>query len=782
MKEAYNTMPRGHNAAGEDLGVICFPWLCNGPPGSASPSACRSHPEHPDHTPGALKCSRSHGNPGPGLTWIHFALALGFGGLRKEFVETLPPTDLIALHKLGAKAVAAHRNKIPVPKTFDTHAFLGESEEEAEWYLPLGASDPDEHFTPDWHLGGHVAPDYKTPIEEEVARVTAELAQVESQLVGSQLVGVLCGQQLLGGQREPDSAPISVAESLHFNTADMWIGGVKTPEISMANSEGPNFGIPEGGGSSEKDEGWQEIFRRQQRPVVGTKGNGKGGKGSTRYGKEGDVRVMSQGKKLTSTKHKIYGEHDLFPSPLVIANSLGVPISLNAIADPNHQAQVKISIQRGLKELHQILIAAHGPLDQAQQPGIGELAVFEVRVQSTALFMEPEWPQILQDLFPEEFIGFPTGSPMEVAKYPGEDPRCKMHVLAYKSAHTGSLQSNPMPEKTTVMWKSRKQITWKALVYEMPIASPMPAIHVTDLQIDCAFLPRRIFDTMTSRYKKEIALTLKCGAWKRLSHEEILSSFGCKQTPRVNKTRTGSHGERVFVLEISGFSEGDVTHINSCLKDAKQIHVTCSERAQDEDPAGDHTYTPAVLTYHVSTINAVKATLENSRTSLQESMSLAAARVNNLRENADKLIEIRQVIHPITMSKEERLESITRGLTQTLAERARDILDTMAVEDDALGFREMWESVLTDCRSCIASSMETTAVTLDSDKLSNFVFKLTDPEYVSQILGYDKNINMIMETDDKRTKIEMRSIDPDKCQDARQVRDYEANNNNNKKT
>ena len=67
-------------------------------------------------------------------------------------------------------------------------------------------------------------------------------------------------------------------------------------------------------------------------------------------------------------------------------------------------------------------------------------------------------------------------------------------------------------------------------------------------------------------------------------------------------------------------------------KDAKQIEVMCTEREegvyQGEDPAGDLAFTPAVLTFHLSTTNAVGETLETLRDNQQESVSMAAARVN----------------------------------------------------------------------------------------------------------------------------------------------------------
>ena len=93
----------------------------------------------------------------------------------------------------------------------------------------------------------------------------------------------------------------------------------------------------EGGGTSENDKGWQDAFKRHQRLPIGTKGSGKGGKGADPRAREADVSILSQGPKITSTKLKIYEEHDLFHRPLVVSNAQGIPIAYNSIADHAHQ-------------------------------------------------------------------------------------------------------------------------------------------------------------------------------------------------------------------------------------------------------------------------------------------------------------------------------------------------------------------------------------------------------------------------------------------------------------
>ena len=150
---------------------------------------------------------------------------------------------------------------------------------------------------------------------------------------------------------------------------------------------------------------------------------------------------------------------------------------------------------------------------------------------------------------------------------------------------------------------------------------------------------------------------------------------------------------------------------------------------------------------------------------------MAAGRVNKLWAAVTKLIEVRQVIMPMQMSEEERLESITLAVIIVLTERATDISDTMDIaESDTSLSRVLWEKARKEARKCILSVMETTAVTVGTDRLCHFVFQFSAEEYVEEILGHDCHINRIMDTTGKRTRIEMRKVDPDRCSDAKQIR------------
>ena len=124
------------------------------------------------------------------------------------------------------------------------------------------------------------------------------------------------------------------------------------------------------------------------------------------------MSILSQGPKITPTKYQIYAENDLFHKPLVVSNAQGIPLAHNAIADDAQKQQVKIATQRGLEELHDILINVHGPLSHAQTPGIGEPTVLQITIQSAVLFSDPDWHQILPELLPAEFLGFTTGPPI----------------------------------------------------------------------------------------------------------------------------------------------------------------------------------------------------------------------------------------------------------------------------------------------------------------------------------------------------------------------------------
>ncbi len=82
---------------------------------------------------------------------------------------------------------------------------------------------------------------------------------------------------------------------------------------------------------------------------------------------------------------------------------------------------------------------------------------------------------------------------------------------------------------------------------------------------------------------------------------------------------------------------------------------------------------------------AVRATLEILKDNQQESLCMAVDRVKKLWAEVTKLIELRQVIMPLHLTVEERLENITLALMMALKTRATGILDTMEEEDNDKG-------------------------------------------------------------------------------------------------
>ena len=97
---------------------------------------------------------------------------------------------------------------------------------------------------------------------------------------------------------------------------------------------------------------------------------------------------------------------------------------------------------------------------------------------------------------------------------------------------------------------------------------------------------------------------------------------------------------------------------------------------------------------------------------------MAAARVHKLWAEVPKLIEVRQVLMPISMTAEERLENIKVALILVLTARATDISDSMAMEiadNNTSVHSALWDKARKEARMCILSVIETTAVTVGTD-------------------------------------------------------------------
>ena len=69
-----------------------------------------------------------------------------------------------------------------------------------------------------------------------------------------------------------------------------------------------------------------------------------------------------------------------------------------------------------------------------------------------------------------------------------------------------------------------------------------------------------------------------------------MTRFTVWKVPRSQKFITGTESKKVFVLEVHGFSDGDVKHIIESIKMKDQITVQCCERDAREDEAGPLIY------------------------------------------------------------------------------------------------------------------------------------------------------------------------------------------------
>ena len=99
------------------------------------------------------------------------------------------------------------------------------------------------------------------------------------------------------------------------------------------------------------------------------------------------------------------------------------------------------------------------------------------------------------------------------------------------------------------------------------------------------------------------------------------------------------------MLEVFGFSDGDVKHIIGSIKLKEQITVQCCDRDEGEDSSSEPKYPPATLVFHSSSIAAVKATLhvEYKQTSTLDDIKNAALRVKKLKGMENMIIGLRAV-------------------------------------------------------------------------------------------------------------------------------------------
>ena len=134
--------------------------------------------------------------------------------------------------------------------------------------------------------------------------------------------------------------------------------------------------------------------------------------------------------------------------------------------------------------MHKVLISEHGPLDLAPKPAWGQKIPLQIKIESK-LFEQPEWQEVLETILKKDFIGFFPGATVGVISVPGMLPICHMTCLAFKSANTQDLQTNPIVDATftTCMRGSRKKVKCSVSFFEMPLACPFKGEPAVALQI-----------------------------------------------------------------------------------------------------------------------------------------------------------------------------------------------------------------------------------------------------------------------------------------------------------
>jgi hypothetical protein len=290
-----------------------------------------------------------------------------------------------------------------------------------------------------------------------------------------------------------------------------------------------------------------------------------------------------------------------------------VPAPVYALVNTDIQNEVRLAAQESFLTMHNTLREIYGPLDSASKPMQGQIIPIQVKVENYGdLFGEKEWPQILHDILKKDFIGFLPGSTVDVIPIPGKQPIVYMTCLAFKSNITNGLSKVPIVDGGFTMYASRKKVVCSVSVTERSLSCPVKGMHAGTAQIIHQFIADPlVFAGLTQRCKATLAKILKKGIWKHLHHEEILARFSVRKIPHYfNSIASSENNKKAYVIEVAGFSDGDVNHITACLKIHESITVQCTDRAVDEDSAGDTIYPDATLIFHRSSKEAAKATLE----------------------------------------------------------------------------------------------------------------------------------------------------------------------------
>ena len=213
-----------------------------------------------------------------------------------------------------------------------------------------------------------------------------------------------------------------------------------------------------------------------------------------------------------------------------------------------------------------------------------------------------------------------------------------------------------------------------------------------------------------------------------------MARFTICKVPRSQKFITGTESMKVFVLEVHGFSDGDVKHIIESIKLKNKITVQCCERDKREDEAGDTKYPPAFLIYHRDGKSAVKATIDQRNTTVLDDIKSAASRVERLREMEGMIIEARQACFDQALTSSERVQLMRTAICETLRTRAQEILESM-MDSHETEEGLLWKHVSKDSASCVEAIVEKVANRIgrpeESVCLANFEIKFYKEEYAN---------------------------------------------------
>ena len=146
-------------------------------------------------------------------------------------------------------------------------------------------------------------------------------------------------------------------------------------------------------------------------------------------------------------------------------------LNVNEIPDKGMLWGLRMGAQEAFVTIQEILTEEHGPLGKAPAAKMGELIPVEMRFENYGdLFKDTNWPQILEDVLGTAFVGFPSGSIMDVHQSPGRVPVCTGTCIVRKNEVTRRLQTDPMKNCKFTLQGSSKVVTCDIAVYERSLS------------------------------------------------------------------------------------------------------------------------------------------------------------------------------------------------------------------------------------------------------------------------------------------------------------------------